>query len=76
MVEVTAKAKKITDGSKSIWVTTTNEFYYGFGDKEPSVWHMYYTIKEAIIFGTEFGPVWVKASNSVPTYLGVSVAKV
>lgn len=77
MTQISVEPTMISDGSKDILVTTNGEFYYGFGDKEPSVWHMYYTIKEAVVYGAKFGPVWVKAvSNSFPVYLAVSVAKV
>lgn len=64
----------VLDGDKSVWITTNGEFYYGFGD-EPDTWHMYYTIKEAITFGPEFGKVWIKASGVEDVCLSISESK-
>ena len=65
----------ITDGTRQALVTATDEFYYGFGDTLPETWHRYYMYRDAIVFGTEYGKVWIKKSTE-PNTVGINVSYV
>lgn len=75
VILVGQESVKISDGEKQVLVTTNGKFYYGFGD-EPDTWHLYYTDKEAVTFGVDFGCVWVKSADVEDVCLSISVAKV
>ena len=47
------------DGTKPLFITSSHDFFYGFGASEPMAWHRYKNLHNANLnVSTDYGKIW------------------
>lgn len=73
-LEVTANPQSYGDGAFPLYVTSSDDFLYGFGDTLPIDWHRFEPKSNAYILANpNFGKFWYKANDELPCKLTITV---